>query len=97
VIISYLAGELRWGLEHAPEPYAVLNACRALIYLADGEIVSKVAGGLAALDRGLGPAVVIRRALDQQQGRAPGQQPDLAAARFVLATAAALTEAAEAG
>jgi len=89
-VLSYLAGELSWGLEHAPEAYAVLNTCRALIYLTDGEIVSKVAGGEAALRRGLGPAGLIRRALAQQAGRAAQQQPGPDAAAFVLAAAVAL-------
>ena len=89
-ILGYLAGELRWGLEHATEPYAVLNACRALIYLTDGQVVSKVGGGEAALRRGLGPAELIRRALDQQQGRAAEERPRPDAAAFVLAAAAAL-------
>ena len=96
-IFSYLAGELSWGLKHAPEAYAVLNTCRALIYLADGELVSKVAGGEAALRRGLGPAGLIRRALAQQQGRAAEQKPGQDAAAFVLATAAALDAALDAG
>jgi Domain of unknown function (DUF4111) len=87
LILDYLAGELRWGLEHAPEAYAVLNTCRALIYLADGGLVSKVAGGDTALRRGLGPAGLIRRALTQQEGRAAE------AAAFVLATATALDRA----
>ena len=100
LILDYLAGELRWGLEHAPEAYAVLNTCRALIYLADGGLVSKVAGGDTAgglvskvaggdtaLRRGLGPAGLIRRALAQQEGRAAE------AAAFVLATATALDRA----
>ncbi len=47
------------------------EACRALVYLNEGRIVSKIAGGLAALDRGIGPPGLIRRALDQQQGTAP--------------------------
>jgi len=93
-ILDYLAAELRWGLEHAPEAYAVLNTCRALIYLADGELVSKVAGGEAAMRRGLGPAVLIRRALAQQEGRAPEQRPGPEAAAFALATATALKDAA---
>jgi Domain of unknown function (DUF4111) len=89
-ILAYLAGELHWGLEHATEAYAVLNACRALIYLADSQIVSKVDGGEAALRRRLGPADLIRISLAQQQGRAPGRQPGADAAAFVRATAAAL-------
>jgi hypothetical protein len=95
-ILAYLAGELRWGLEHAPEAYAVLNTCRALIYLADGQIVSKIAGGEAALLSGLGPAGLIRRALAQQEGRAAEQRPGAEAAAFVLAAAAALQDAASA-
>jgi Domain of unknown function (DUF4111) len=94
LILAYLASELRWGLEHAPEAYAVLNTCRALIYLADGELVSKIAGGEAALRRGLGPAGLIRHALAQQEGRAAEQQPGAEAAAFVLATATALKDAA---
>jgi streptomycin 3"-adenylyltransferase len=94
-ILGYLAGELRWGIEHAGEAYAVLNACRAQVYLADGRIVSKVAGGRIALARGLGPAAVIGRALDQQQGRAPPREPGQDAADFVLAVAGALGGAAD--
>jgi hypothetical protein len=89
-ILTYLAGELSWGLEHAPEAYAVLNTCRALIYLTDGELMSKVAGSEAALRRGLGPAGLIRRALDQQQGLAAERRPGPDAAAFVRAAIAAL-------
>jgi len=94
-VLAYLAGELAWGLEHGPEAYAVLNTCRALVFLADGQLVSKVAGGEAALQRGLGPAGLIERALAQQQGRAAEQQPGTDAATFVIATAAALNDAAD--
>jgi Domain of unknown function (DUF4111) len=93
-ILSYLAEELNWGLQHAPEAYAVLNACRARVYMMDDEIVSKIAGGEAALDRGFGPAELIMRALSQQRGRAAGQQPGDDAVEFVRQTAAALLEAA---
>jgi Domain of unknown function (DUF4111) len=90
VILGYLADELDWGLENALEPYAVLNACRALVYAADGTIVSKIAGGDAALGRGLAPPAIIRRALDQQLGRRPEQATATDAAAFVTATAATL-------
>ena len=90
VILDYLAGELCWGIEHAPEAYAVLNACRAPIYLTDRQIVSKVAGGEAALRRGAGPAEVIQRALAQHQGSEPDRPPASDAVSFVLATAATL-------
>ena len=95
VILGYLADELRWGIEHAGEAYAVLNACRAQVYLTDGRIVSKVAGGRIALARGLGPAAVIGRALDQQQGHAPQREPGPDAADFVLAVSGALRGAAD--
>jgi Domain of unknown function (DUF4111) len=93
-ILDYLAGELGWGIGHAPEAYAVLNACRALIYLTDHKIVSKIAGGEAALSRGTGPAEVIGRALAQQRGGEPDQPPAADAVSFVLATAATLRSAA---
>jgi streptomycin 3"-adenylyltransferase len=93
-ILAYLADEMRWGIDHGPEAYAVLNACRALVYLTDNEIVSKIAGGETALARGTGPAPVIARALSQQRGREPDRQPGPAAAEFALATAAALRAAA---
>jgi hypothetical protein len=95
-VLSYLAGELGWGIEHGTEAYAVLNACRALVFLADGRIVSKVAGGRIALDRRLGPRAVLRRALDQQRGSAPEQEAAPGAVEFVLAAAAALRSAAAA-
>ncbi len=94
VILGYLADELGWGLAHAPESYAVLNACRAQAFLADDTIVSKVAGGQAALDRSFGPPGVVRDALDQQQGRAPERPPGPEAISFVTGVAAALRAAA---
>ena len=92
-VLAYLAGELDWGLQHASEAYTVLNACRAMVYLTDDAIVSKIAGGEAALDRGFGPAEVITRALSQQLGHAAILQPEDEAAEFVRATAAALRDA----
>lgn len=67
VILAYLADEMGRGAANAPENYAVLNACRALVFLREGRIVSKVAGGMEALqwpgsdpapaeDSGPGPA-----------------------------------------
>ena len=93
-VLSYLADELGWGLANAPECYAVLNACRGLVYLSEGKIVSKIAGGLAALDRGIGPPGLVRRALDQQQARAPERAAGPDAIRFVRESAAALSAAA---
>jgi hypothetical protein len=96
-ILGYLADELGWGLEHAPEAYAVLNACRSLIYLADGQIVSKIDGGEAALSRRTGPTAVIERALGQQRGSVPLQPPALDAIDFVRDATVRLRSAAAAG
>jgi len=96
IVLRYLAGELGWGLANAPENYAVLNACRALVYLRQGRIVGKVAGGRAALDDGSGPAGVIRRALNQQQAMAQERTAAQDAVAFVRAVAAELRAAAAA-
>jgi hypothetical protein len=61
-ILDYLADELIWALGNASAAYAVLNACRARLYLSDGVIVSKLAGGETAVQRHLGPDAVIRPA-----------------------------------
>ncbi len=97
VILGYLADEAAWGLENAPEAYVVLNACRAMAFLADGQIVSKADGGEIALRRGLGPVAVIERALAQQRGAASERRPAADAAEFVRATAATLRAATAAG
>jgi Domain of unknown function (DUF4111) len=83
VILGYLAGGLAWGLQHGSEAYAVLNACRALIFLADDEVVSKIQGGSLALARGLGPPVVLSRALRQHRGEAPKKAVGQDAADYV--------------
>ena len=97
VILGYLAGELGWGLEHGTEAYAVLNAGRAQVFLADGRIVSKIEGGRIALARGFGPPAVLRRALDQQQGRAPERATGEDAVGYIQAVADHLRSAAQAG
>jgi hypothetical protein len=96
LILSYLADELGWGLANAPESYAILNACRAQVYLRQGEIVGKVAGGMAVLDDGSGPAEVVRRALDQQRARARERTAEPDAVAFVEQVTAALKAAAAA-
>lgn len=96
VVLRYLADEMRWGLEYGAERYSVLNACRALCYLTDSRVVSKLAGGEDALRRGCGPAEVIERALAAQRAGSPGADPAASeAAAFVRAVAAKLATAAE--
>jgi hypothetical protein len=89
-VLAYLADELDWGLANAPERYAVLNACRAVAFLSDGAIVSKVSAGEAALRRGIGPVSVVTRALAQQRGFEADQPPAADAREFVQGTAAML-------
>jgi Domain of unknown function (DUF4111) len=89
-ILSYLADELDWGLAHGSAAYAVLNACRGLVYAADGDLVSKLSGGRQALERGLGPAEVIARALDEQQGKLPPEAITDRAVSFVRLVADSL-------
>ena len=89
-VLAYLADELDWALVNGAESYAVLNACRARAYLSDGAIISKIAGGQTALRRGIGPAVVITRALDQQRGWRPDQPPRPDAIEFILSVVALL-------
>jgi len=89
-LLEYLANELVWGLANAPERYSVLNSCRALLYLTDGVIVSKIAGGETVLRRRTGPADVITRALAQQRGTQEDLPPAADAVAFVEETAALL-------
>lgn len=68
VVRQYLVQELGWGLVHADAKYAVLNACRALAYAVDGKVLSKVDGGLWALNRGLDAGVIGRALVAQREG-----------------------------
>jgi hypothetical protein len=68
LISAQLAAELRWGADHAPAEYAVLNACRAWRFAVDGALVSKVDGGQWALGRIHGPdRELVKIALDKQR------------------------------
>ena len=68
LVFAQLASELRWGAEHAPGEYAVLNACRAWRFAVDGALVSKVDGGQWALGRIRGPdRELVKIALDKQR------------------------------
>jgi Domain of unknown function (DUF4111) len=94
VVLRYLAAELDWGIDHGTESYAVLNACRALEFLDGGRVVSKVAGGEAALRHRTGPAGLIRRALDQQRALAAARPPGPEAIEFAREVQAALVNGA---
>jgi len=92
-VLRYLRDELDWGLRHAGETYAVLNAGRAVRYARDGVVVSKLAGARAALAAGAPPQLV-ERAVAVQTGRAADRPPDDEARRFVAAVRAELAAAA---
>jgi hypothetical protein len=79
LVLAQLASELRWGREHAPGEYAVLNACRAWRFAVDCALVSKVDGGQWALDRLDGrDRELVRTARDRQLGM-PGAELDASA------------------
>jgi len=68
LVVAQLANELRWGAEHAPGEYAVLNACRAMRFATDRALVSKIDGGRWALGRLHGPdRELVETALDRQR------------------------------
>jgi streptomycin 3"-adenylyltransferase len=68
LVFAQLAMELRWGAEHVPGEYAVLNACRAWRFAVDGALVSKIDGGQWALGRTQGPdRELVKIALDKQR------------------------------
>jgi hypothetical protein len=71
-IVAALRVELAWAREHASGAYAVLNACRALRFVHDGRLCSKVDGGEWYLAHH-GDSAPVRAALAAQ--RADGPQP----------------------
>lgn len=88
-VLAYLRAELGWALEHAPEAYGVLNACRALAYLDRDQVLSKIDGARYALERGA-PPQLISSALAMQRGDQPNQPPSQAARRFIIEVGDAL-------
>jgi Domain of unknown function (DUF4111)/Nucleotidyltransferase domain len=66
-LIAAMLAELEWGASSAPFEYAVLNACRALRFAADGTFRSKIAGGEWYL-AGHSDDEVVRAALGRQRG-----------------------------
>lgn len=64
-LLAYLVDELAWGVAEADQRYAVLNACRAVVYAEQGELLSKQAGGRWWIARN-GPSDLVTGALDAQ-------------------------------
>jgi hypothetical protein len=73
LLLTYLRGELAWGLQHADATYAVLNACRAAAYDESGVLLSKVDGAAWGARRWPEHAALIGAALTaHQQGESLG-------------------------
>jgi streptomycin 3"-adenylyltransferase len=75
LLLRSLAAELLWAEEHASPSYQVLNACRALRFLEEDVLCSKLEGAEWARARGLQPALVdaavrYRRGLTEAQSSA---------------------------
>ncbi len=84
LVRAQLAAELSWAAEQSPGEYAVLNACRAWRYAADGTLVSKIDGGQWALSRVPGPdRDLIAAALARQRGQLAAGLDPAAVRRFV--------------
>jgi len=94
-VLEALSQELIWALQHAPAQYALLNSCRALVYLREDELVAKTTGGQWALDQGVGPADGIRRALSVQAGSGSVAAVTNLEVDFIQQTARDLSVAAE--
>ena len=75
-VLDSISGDLRWAEENGRDVYGVLNACRALAYLADGTFLSKTEAARWALE-GLssGDGDLVGRALSVYEGR-EGTMPD---------------------
>lgn len=68
-VLRHLRDELQWGLCHADEKYAVLNACRAQAYAIDGLVLSKTGGAQwASAHLGDFTQLIGRAKLAQQDG-----------------------------
>ena len=81
LVLAQMAAELRWGAEHAPGEYAVLNACRSWRFASDGALVSKLDGGEWARDHLTGPDRDLVSTALARQRCLPAAEPDPRAVR----------------
>ncbi|WP_331765616.1 DUF4111 domain-containing protein (plasmid) [Streptomyces atratus] len=75
-VCAAMVSELRWALDHASATYAVLNACRALRFAADGQLCSKLDGGRWYQDLH-GNHAVVTAAIARQHDGLPGRRHPL--------------------
>lgn len=90
-LLTAMRTELEWGRTEAPMSYAVLNACRVLRYLRDGQLVGKVAAAQWYLAESPGTGVVTAALAQQRRGEKVRPLPP-AATDFVLAAITALPQ-----
>jgi len=95
-VLEALASELMWGLEHAPVHYGLLNACRALLFLQQEQLIGKTTAGRWAIQQGIGPSASIARAFAMQTGAAPAGSLTAPDSEFIRHTASRLDAAAQA-
>jgi streptomycin 3"-adenylyltransferase len=87
-----IANELTWSLANAPTAYAVLNACRALRFARDGELMGKVSAAQWYLSEHPGTEVVTAALAQQRRGEKVRPIPP-AAQDFVRAAGRRLASA----
>jgi len=91
-LLRSFAGDLEWALEKGKHGYAVLNACRALRFLEEDVLCSKIEGGEWVRTRA-GDARLVEAALARQRGADIAPDPEAARA-FVRSIRAKLLAAA---
>jgi predicted nucleotidyltransferase len=92
-LLRTFADDLEWAVDHDLPSYAVLNACRALRFMRDFGLYSKLEGGAWAIEEGVGDPRLIRAALRRQRGNDELVDP-AAAASFAAGVRAELFKAA---
>jgi streptomycin 3"-adenylyltransferase len=85
--------DLRWALDRRKLGYAVLNACRAVRFLKDDRVSSKLDAGAWAIEHRAAPASLVREAMAERRGARANIAPS-DAAEFVERTRALLRRAA---
>jgi Domain of unknown function (DUF4111) len=90
-----LEEDLRWALERRKLGYAVLNACRAVRFLKNDRVSSKLDAGAWAIEHRAAPAPLVREAMAERRG-ARANIPAREATDFVEHTRALLRRAAAA-
>lgn len=93
LIMAQLVPELRWATEHAPGEYAVLNACRAWQFAAEGTLVCRIDGGQWALHNL--PTIdheLVQSALDHQRCLPAAKLDPREVTRFVHRILSRITE-----